>query len=96
VPTTTATRAPVTPEAFFLKVTSPQDESVVTTPTVEVAGDTTADAVVTVNGRVVEVDANGRFQLSLSMEEGPNVIEVVASDFSGSQAHDVRTVIFLR
>lgn len=94
-PTPTATPTPVVvaPTAFFLKVTAPPNESVVTTTALQVAGETTPDAVVTVNGQIVEVDANGRFQVTLSLAQGPNVIEVAASDFSGKQAQELRTVI---
>jgi len=91
-----ATSIPITPAAFFLKVTAPQDESVVTTGTVQVTGETTPNAVVTVNSQLAEVDADGRFQVSLNLTEGPNLIEVVASDFSNNQFRELRTVIFVR
>jgi len=86
----------VTPATFSLSVTAPQNESVVTTPVIQVTGATAVDAVVTVNGQIAEVDANGRFQASLTLAEGPSTIEVVASDFSGNQAQELRTVIFVR
>ena len=47
-------------------------------------GSTTADAVVSVNGVVVEVDAQGSFEAIVTLEEGPNLIEVVASDLTGA------------
>ncbi len=98
VPTTVATPTPilVTPEAFFLRVTAPQNESVVTTAVIQLTGETAVDAVVTVNGQIAEVDATGRFQVTLTLAEGPSTIEVVASDFSGNQAQELRTVIFVR
>ncbi len=94
-PTAAAPLPPLTPAAFFLRVTSPEDEAVVTAASLQVTGETTPDAVVTVNGQIVEVDADGRFQATLSLKEGPNVIEVLASDFSGNQAQELRTVIFV-
>jgi uncharacterized UPF0146 family protein len=68
----------------------------VTTAVIQVTGETAVDAVVTVNGQIAEVGATGRFQVTLTLAEGPSIIEVVASDFSGKQAQELRTVIFVR
>lgn len=80
---------------LYLKVTEPQDESIVNTSVVMVRGETTADAVVTVNGTIAEVDADGRFSATVSLEEGPNVIEVFASDFEGREASEFLSVIYV-
>jgi hypothetical protein len=98
IPTSVATPTSilVTPTTFFLSVTAPQDESVVTTAVIQVTGETAVDAVVTVNGQIAEVDATGLFQATLTLAEGPTTIEVVASDFSGNQGQELRTVIFVR
>jgi len=96
-PTTAAAPTPTaTPATFFLSVTAPQNESVVASAVIQVTGETAVDAVVTVNGQIAEVDATGRFQATLTLAEGPSTIEVVASDFSGNQAQELRTVIFVR
>jgi hypothetical protein len=68
----------------------------VTTAAIQVTGETTVDAVVTVNGQIAEVDAIGRFQVAITLVEGPSTIEVIASDFSGNQAQELRNVIFVR
>lgn len=83
-----------TPLPFFLEVTAPEDESVLASPSVDVKGRTTPDAVVSVNGGPVAVDADGSFTVSVALEEGPNAIEVLASDFQGNQAARVLTVIY--
>ncbi len=80
--------------AFFLDLSGPKDQAVVATPSLQVAGRTTADAVVTVNGQVVDVDETGAFSTTVSLEKGPNVIEVNASDFQGNNQSEVRTVIY--
>jgi uncharacterized protein YfaP (DUF2135 family) len=77
-----------------LEVTEPQDESVVYTSEVVVKGTTNADAVVTVNGLVADVDADGKFSVTVSLEEGPNLIEVYASDFEYREASEILTVIY--
>ena len=80
---------------FSLKVTSPQDESIVYTFETAVAGVTAPDAVVSVNGALVEVDADGNFSTTVSLEEGPNSIEVIASDYEGHEASQILTVIYV-
>jgi hypothetical protein len=77
-----------------LAVTQPEDESVVNTAEVVVKGTTNPDAVVTVNGAVADVDADGRFSVTVTLEEGPNLIEVYASDFEYREASEMLTVIY--
>lgn len=85
----------VTPVPFFLTVTSPEDETTVTADSMEVTGETTPDAVVSVNGEPVEVDASGNFTVTVELVEGPNFLEVVASDFAGNEVQEIRAVIYL-
>ena len=84
MPTPTAALTTGEGERLFIEIAEPADESVVSTDTVAVRGSTTADAVVSVNGAVVEVDAQGSFEAIVTLEEGPNLIEVVASDLTGA------------
>lgn len=77
-----------------LVVTEPQDESVVYTSQVVVKGTTSADSVVTANGVVADVDADGKFSVTVTLEEGPNLIEILASDFQYREASDFVTVIY--
>ncbi len=79
---------------FFLKVLTPENESVVRTSSIEVSGSTVLDAVVTVNGDVVEVDSEGRFSTRLILDPGPNVVEIIASDFTGRQEGQALTLIY--
>lgn len=96
--TVTPAAAPVTratavakPNAapLTLKVTTPLDESVVNTSVITVAGQTTPGAVVSIDGDLVDVDASGKFQAQVSLEEGPNVLEITASDDKGSEVSSV-------
>ncbi len=83
-PTSTAT-----PAALFLKVTSPEDESAVSTSSIQVSGSTIAGAVVSVtvndNTQMADVGQNGNFQVTVPLEEGVNQIDVVASDPQGDE-----------
>jgi len=81
-------------EALPLTVTEPKNDSVVTSQTVTVRGATNADAVVSVNGEIVSVDASGGFSKPVTLELGPNLIEVLASDFYGNSATLTITVIY--
>jgi len=76
-----------------LEVTEPQDEITVNTSTIQVKGVTTADATVSVNGSLVDVGADGKFSTTVSLEQGPNSIEVVASDSQGNENSQVLTII---
>ncbi len=58
----------------------PFDGLVTTTPTIQVVGVTQPDAVVGVNGIPVEVNDLGIFSTTLTLVEGDNLIEVVATD----------------
>lgn len=81
---------------FFLEIVTPKDESVVQNASVLVQGRTAPDAVVSVNGQPAEVDASGNFSATITLEPGPNSIEVIASDFLDNQDSKVITVIYVR
>jgi len=84
-----------TPVGFFLKVTEPKDESIVTSSVIPVSGTTSPDAVVSVNGEMVEVDEWGNFTTVVTLEEGPNIIEVIASDFEGNKEGTVLALVYI-
>lgn len=81
--------------ALPLTVAEPLNESVVTSRPIAVKGVTSIDAVVSVNDDIVTVDASGSFSALVSLEEGPNFIEVVASDFNGHSSTVTLTVIYI-
>jgi hypothetical protein len=86
------------PEASTLPLTviQPVNETTVHTADVVVKGKTESDAVVSVDGATVEVDAAGSFSTTITLEEGPNPIEVYASDFEGNEGSVFLTVIYIR
>tara|TARA_Y100001936_G_scaffold253433_1_gene318064 strand:- start:473 stop:1072 length:600 start_codon:yes stop_codon:yes gene_type:complete len=69
------------------------DESIVWSETVLLRGVTSADAIVSVNDIIVEVQANGTFELTLTLDPGPNFVDVVASDLEGSQINSSLAII---
>ncbi|MBI4289796.1 MAG: hypothetical protein HY671_15385 [Chloroflexi bacterium] len=79
---------------FSLAILEPEVESVVTRSQITVKGTTSPDAVVSVNGQTATVDAAGAFSVPVTLRPGPNVIEVVASDFANHQQSAVLTAIY--
>jgi hypothetical protein len=81
--------------ALSLVVTAPQDEVVVKDAVVRLVGRSSPDAVVSVNGNIVRsMDIEGNFSTLVSLIEGPNLLEVLATDYRGGQASQVLTVIY--
>ena len=98
VPTATPTPAPTAtpaPEEFVLHIVEPVEaETLTTNPTLLVSGRTRVDAVVTVNDTFVDPDIDGRFSAEIPLDEGPNIIEVVASIATGEELSTVLVVIY--
>ena len=81
---------------FFLTVTQPADNSIINADKLEVRGHTTPGAVVSVNGEMAVADTEGIFAVTLTLEEGPNIIEVIASDEEGNEARTSLTVTLVK
>ena len=82
------------PLPLFLLVTEPVDQTIVDDNPVRVSGRTTPDAVVSVNGVSLEVDELGIFSTTVAVEEGPNIIDVVATDPEGAVLDTVLAIIY--
>ncbi len=105
VPTATTTPVPPTPEPtatatprsttfnLSLDLEGIGDESVVRSDTVLLRGRTASDATVSVNGVIVAVQPDGTFELTLALEPGPNLVEIVASDLAGNSASSSLAII---
>jgi hypothetical protein len=96
-PTPTPLPTPVATEGeLFLQLISPEETEVFTdSSTLSVVGRTRVDAVVTINDTIVEPNIDGEFSLDVPLEEGPNIIEVVASVASGDQLDIVLVALYL-
>ena len=62
-----------------LTVTTPVDGTTLYQSPVVVQGETDKDATVTINGKIVTVEADGSFATSVTVQQGENVIKVIAS-----------------
>ncbi len=80
---TMAANAPSGGGPASLTVTTPQDGAIVNTSQIQVSGTASPGAVVSVNDTVLVAGADGSFSTSLSLDPGPNLVEVIASTTSG-------------
>ena len=93
-PTPTIISAPDTSGTLWLQVLSPQDEAVVNTPQVDVIGSAPAGAVISANDEILIVGDDGQFKTTVSLDEGPNLIEIIASDDNGNEISLILTIIY--
>ena len=97
-PTPTATPTPTptpAPDEFVLHIVEPvAAETLTANPRLLVSGRTRVDAVVTVNDTFIDPDIDGIFSTEVPLDEGPNIIEVVASISTGEQLSTVLVVIY--
>ena len=78
----------------MLLVTEPQDQSVVSQENIRLSGRTGPEAIASVNGVSVSVDRVGIFSTVITMEPGPNIIDVVATNDDGQVLSAVVAVIY--
>jgi hypothetical protein len=85
---------PVVTGELSIQVISPLDQTVLNASEVDVIGAAPVGTVVSVNEEIVLVREDGSFKVTLSLEEGPNLIEIVASDINGSEVTQLLTVVY--
>lgn len=76
-----------------LVVVSPPDQTTTTSRSVELAGTTTPEATVTVNGKAVLVDRQGAFSEQLDLQDGLNTVIVKAQKKHGKASTVVRQIL---
>ena len=82
------------PQPFFLLITQPENQSVAAQPSIPLAGRTTPGTVVSVNGISLSVDAAGVFSTTVTLEAGPNIIDVAATGAGGETLRETIAVIY--
>ncbi len=87
--------APVTTFGLFLEVIGLGEENIVRGNTLFLSGRANPDAVLSINGVIIPVDSDGVFGVNVSLDPGPNLLEVVVSDLAGTTESRVITVISL-
>jgi hypothetical protein len=80
--------------ALWLRLFTPQDEQVVTMAQITVEGQAPAETVIGVNDQIAVIGSDQSFSIPVILEEGPNVIEIIASDVYGNEIDLVLTVVY--
>jgi hypothetical protein len=80
--------------SLTVKLVEPQDGATVSTDKVTVKGEAPLETVVTDNDDILVVGADGKFESNVALQEGPNVIEIVASDVEGNEVTFIVTVTY--
>jgi hypothetical protein len=93
-PTLAVADTPTPSSAFTLTVETPHDGETLHVSPVSVIGQTAPGAVVSVNDVVTIANPQGRFNVSVPLQEGPNVLEVIASNASGEEVYIILTVLY--
>lgn len=105
VPTGTESSVSVVPEmgndtttsrnqAISLVISSPSDNTTVSSPSLKVRGKTVPGAEVFVNDWETTADASGDFSVTLMLDEGENYILVVTNDAVGNFSEKELTIIY--
>ena len=96
-PTPTPTPQPQVhhPRELFLEVESKDVTGAAGAQVLNITGRSSPDATVSVNGQIAVVDETGAFEMSqpLKLDEGPNLVEVIASDLAGRLRSHIFTTI---
>ena len=71
---------------LWLRILSPANEAVVNTSQIEVMGEAPAETILSINDELLLVPADGVFRQIILLEEGANLIELVASNYDGDEA----------
>jgi len=75
-----------------LKITSPENNTVLDSDSMDLAGITDTDTFISVNGENVPVSNDGRFLLRLKLHQGVNVIKVEALNKAKKESSQIYTV----
>ena len=94
--------APAQPQVVVIDRTPPSlllespTEPQVATKEVSVAGRTEAGVQLQLNGAPVNVDAGGRFEVTITLQPGPNELDLSAADRAGNAIRLQSVVVFER
>lgn len=78
---------------FTLTNVSPADQSIVSQSTIEIKGEVSREAVLSINNDFYLVPA-GPFSKPVTLVEGPNSIQIVASDMLGNEIDLILTITY--
>jgi hypothetical protein len=71
-------------ESLSLVITNPTDGTTVPSANLNVTGKTASGAEVFVNDKETKAEINGNFSVNITIDEGENIIVVIANDLEGN------------
>ena len=80
--------------SLSIQIYSPQDGELFNSADIQVTGKAPPETVISLNDQIVLVPASGIFSIPVSLEEGPNILELVASDSTGAEMDIILTVVY--
>lgn len=82
---TDPTVKPSAAPSLWVNILTPEYNAVVNTSKTRLAGQASKGAVLSINDEIIKVGSDQTFFTTLTLQEGPNVIEIVASDVKGNE-----------
>lgn len=79
-----------------LEIYEPQDDITTSLPVVKISGKVESESSVSVDGEFVPVDSSGNFSYQYNLDEGQNIIEIIASKRLSPKTKTTRTVRLAR
>jgi hypothetical protein len=76
-----------------LSIVAPRDGDVTTEGSIELVGLTSVDSLVQVNGVRVDPDTSGLFELTIDLDAGPNLIEIISINLTG-ESETAELIVF--
>jgi hypothetical protein len=80
--------------ALWLHLFSPNDGDVVSQSEINVSGQALPETVISLNDTILVVTGDGFFTIPVLLEEGPNVLELVASNMDGDEIYLILTIVY--
>lgn len=79
---------------LWMRVLTPRNNSIVSTETIDVSGQAPAGTVITINQKLLLVPPDQFFRITLTLQAGPNLVEIVASDANNNQIQIILLVTY--
>jgi len=79
---------------LWLRLFTPKDGDIVTQEVIEVSGQAPAETVISLNDFIFLVTEEGSFSIPVILDEGPNIIELVASNMDGDEIALVLAIVY--
>jgi hypothetical protein len=80
--------------SLWIKIDYPEDGAVVDSPELEIRGSASNGTVISINDDILYVETGETFLDKIDLDEGANIIEIVASDDTGNEVQLFLTIYF--